>query len=113
MSVRDDIAAAASQTADVEIVSYYRQTLTSGYGFVKWARRDRDDSGLGWIDTWQVWVGLPQDVKASEKWLEGHLAELVSNVDEELVVTVVSPAELVLDGGSTNGLIIEGTRSAA
>lgn len=113
MGVREDLAAAASTVTGVTVAAEYRQSLTPYFGFVKWGSRVRDDSGLGWMDTWQVWIALPQDVKTAEAWLSEHLAELIAAIDDELVVTTVIPADLVLEGGSTNGLIIEGTRPAA
>lgn len=113
MGAREDIATAASSIEGIEVSAQYRQSLTPFYGFVKWSARNRDDSGLGWMDTWQVWLALPQDVKTSEAWLTDNLDALVSAVDDEVVVTTAIPADLVLEGGSTNGLIIEGTRPAA
>lgn len=109
---RVDIAAAATASG-VDVSPDYRQTLQPYAGFVKWSGRNRDDSGFGWIDVWQVWLALPQDVRTAEQWLGEHLAPLVAAVDAELVVTTVSPAELVLDASKTNGLIIEGTRASA
>lgn len=110
MSARADIAAAASTVAGVDIASEYRQSLTPYHGFVKWNGLNRDESGLGWMDTWQVWLALPQDVKTAETWLEANLPALLDALAPELYVTTVSPAELVLEGGSINGLIIEGAR---
>jgi hypothetical protein len=110
--VRSDIAAAIN-FAWVEVAPEYRQNLAPYSGFVKWGGRIRDDSGLGWIDTWQIWIALPQDVKTAEEWLSGRLDELLQAVHTELVITSALPAELVLPGGSTNGLIIEGTRASA
>lgn len=113
MGAREEIAAAASTVDGVTITATYRQTLKAGQGFVKWNGRDRDDSGLGWIDTWQVWVAVPQVVEAAETWLEGHLDDLIEQLDTELVVTSATPADLVLGSTATNGLIITGTRPAA
>ncbi|RYB91002.1 hypothetical protein EUA93_18885 [Nocardioides oleivorans] len=112
-TARDDIAAAATGSLDVTIYPEYRQTLQAYTGFVKWNGRARDDSGLGWIDTWQVWFALPQDVRTAEQWLADRLDDLLGAISTELVITNVVPADLVLGGGgSTNGLIIEGARAA-
>ncbi|MBS2939586.1 hypothetical protein KDN32_17745 [Nocardioides sp. J2M5] len=110
MAARADIAAAASTVVGLDIAAEYRQSLQPFTGFVKWNGLNRDDSGLGWIDTWQVWVALPQDVKAAEQWIATHLRDLLVALADELYVTTATPADLVLEGGSTNGLIIEGAR---
>lgn len=111
--IRAEIATAASVLDGVKVSPNYRQRVKPRDGFVKWAGRVRDDSGLGWIDTWQVWIVLAQDVETAERWLAEHLDQLVANLDEALVVTAATPAELLLGDKPTNGLIIEGTRPAA
>lgn len=113
MTTRADIATAASTVAGVNVTPDYRQIVKAGEGIVKWSGRIRDDSGLGWMDTWQVWIAIPQTVKAGEKWLTDHLDQLIAAIDDELVVTAALAADLVLGSTSTNGLIIEGTRPAA
>lgn len=113
MSTRTDIATAASAVDGVNVTPDYRQTLKVGEGFVKWSGRVVDDSRLGWIDTWQVWLGLPQDRAAGEAWITEHLDALLDALDVELVVTAALAADLVIGTTKTNGLIIEGTRSAA
>lgn len=110
---RADIAAAANQIDGLNIVGHYRQHLKPRDGFVKWNGRTPDDSGLGWIDTWQVWVVLAQDVKAAEEWIAANVAPLIAAVQDEIVVTGAIPAELLLGNKTVNGLIIEGTRLAA
>ena len=110
---RAEIAAAASTVEGVTVTAEYRQTLRPGHGFVKWNGRTRDDSGLGWLDIWQVWLALAQDVNTAEGWITDHLDTLIAAVDDQIVVTDASPADLMLGGHSTNGLIIEGTRPAA
>lgn len=111
-TARDDIALALT-FAWVDVTAEYRQSLAPASGFVKWNGRTVDDSGFGWIDTWQVWIALSQDVKTAEQWLADHLPELLAAANTELVVTSAYPAELVLGAGTTNGLIIEGTRASA
>jgi hypothetical protein len=113
MSARSEIATAASTVEGFTVTPEYRQTLKPGEGFVKWSGRARDDSGLGWIDTWQVWIAFPQVITESEKWLTDHLDALVAAIDTELVVTTATAADLILGSTATNGLIIEGTRSGA
>lgn len=110
MTTRTDIAEAASLVAGVSVTPYFRQSLKSGDGFVRLASRARGDNGFGWVDTWEVWLAIPQDVVAAEKWLEANLQDLIDELDDELVVTNAAPAELALPGGVINGLIIAGTR---
>ena len=113
MTTRDELATVATALDGINVTAHYRQSLKPGDGFVKWNGRDRDDSGLGWIDTWQVWVALPQDIGAAETWITDHLGALIEAVDDVLVVTSIIPRELLLGTKPTNGLIIEGTRPAA
>jgi hypothetical protein len=113
MSAQDEVAAAASTVTGVDVTAHYRQSLKTGDGFVKWEGRTRGDEGLGWIDTWQVWIALPQDVKSGQAWLTEHLEQLIDAIDDVLVVTAAAPRELLLGSKPTNGLIIEGTRPSA
>lgn len=110
MTTREEIAAAANSVAGLNVSAYFRQSLKTGDGFVRLASRVRGDNGFGWIDTWEVWVALPQDVLAGEKWLETNLQDLMDSLDEELVVTSAAPADLALPQATVNGLIVAGTR---
>lgn len=111
MTTRDDLAAAATLPGVTKITPYYRQSLTTGDGFVRLASRAREGNGFGWVDTWEVWLAVPQNVPAAEKWIEANLDALMGSLDTELIVQSGRPAELVLDDMATvNGLIIAGTR---
>lgn len=112
-ATRTAIADAASTVTGVTCTPYYRQSLRPGDACVRLARRDRDASRLGWIDTWQVWLALPQDVAAAEAWLDAHMADLVAALRPELVVTSIAPAELVLGANTVSGAVIEGARAGA
>ena len=109
MTAREEIAAAATIDGLTNVTPYYRQTLTARQGFVRLVSRVRGDNGFGWIDTWQIWLALEQDVVKTEKWLEQHLSDLMAAVDQELVVTSAAPMELGLST-VVPGLIIAGTR---
>jgi len=108
---REAIAAAASTVEGIACSAHYRQSLTAGTASVRLAASNRASNGFGFVHTWQVWIALTQDVAAAERWMDAHLSELVTALDPELLVTSVTPSELVLaGGGSINGLIVEGAR---
>lgn len=115
MSSRDDIATALNGASlGLNVSTHYRQTLKPFDGFVKWNGRTPDSTGLGWINSWQVWLALPQDVKAAEVWLDTNLDALVQALHTEVYVTSVNPAELLIgDGAAANGLILEGSLPAS
>lgn len=113
MSTREDIATAMNATGLVKVKPYYRQSLRPFDGFVKWNGQDQGSERIGYVNRWQVWIALPQDVVAAEKWLEQNLSTLVEALDTEVIVTSATPAELVLGDNSVNGLIIEGSLSAS
>lgn len=110
---REAIAAAASSVAGVKCTPYYRQSLKPGDACVRLQVRTRSANGFGYVDTWQVWLALPQDVAAAEKWLDQHGPALVEALDPEFIggVQTITPAELVLGNGhTTNGVIYQGPR---
>jgi hypothetical protein len=115
MSARDDIAAALNGASlGLNITGYYRQSLRPFDGFVKWSGQVQASNKFGWVNTWQVWLALPQDIKAAEQWLDTNLGALVQAFDSEVIVTSVVPAELIVgDGAAVNGLILEGSLSAS
>lgn len=108
---RAAISDAASTVTGVNCKPYYRQSLKSGDAFVRLARRAPDPSGLGDTVVWQVWLALPQDVLAAEKWLDERVGDLYAALRGEMTITSITPAELVLGGtNSVNGVIVEGAR---
>lgn len=115
MTAREDLATAAETVAGVtSCTAYGRQTLRPGDGYVRFARREPDPSGLGFTDVWQVWITLPQDLNAAEKWLEDHLDALGAALAQEMTVTAITPAELVMPSGPpTNGVVVEGARETS
>lgn len=112
MTTRSDLADAATGVAGTKVSGTYRQSLKPLDGFVKWNGRRAGDNGHGWLDDWQIWLALHQDVVTAEAWIADHLQDLIDALDVELVVTSAVPAELVLGTTSVNGLIIEGSREA-
>lgn len=114
MSDREEIAAALTAAVDVvDVAAKYRQSLAPFQGFVRWNGRLRGSEGLGWVDEWQVWLALPQDVKKAESWLDAHLPELLAALDDEAIATSATPAELVLGSNAVNGVILSGSRPAS
>ncbi|HWI43265.1 MAG TPA: hypothetical protein VNS81_06565 [Nocardioides sp.] len=110
---RAAIAAAASTVAGVNCSPYYRQSLDPGDACVRLSVRTKASNGFGYVDTWQVWLALPQDVEDAEKWLDDRGAEVVAALNPEFIggIRTITPAELVLGGGTaTNGVIYEGAR---
>lgn len=112
MTVREDIATAASTVAGVNVTPYYRQNLRSGSGFVRLGPRNRPDNGFGWLDTWEVWIAAPADIEAAEKWIEAKQDALLAALDAEMIVSSLTPSELVLGSTTTPGIVISGVRGA-
>lgn len=110
MTVREDIAAAASSVEGVSVSPYFRQVVKPGEGMVRLARRSRDDSGLGFIDTWQVWIAGSQDVAITEKSIEQMMPALITSLSEVMVITTITPSELVFQNITVPGVIYEGAR---
>jgi hypothetical protein len=113
-TVRAEIAAAATLIEGVNVSPYYRQSLKPGDGFVRLGQRGRDGSGIGFLDTWEIWLALSQDVLTAEQWLEDNLDDLLVSLHSAMYVTTVTPTELVIGtgGASIPGVIIAGTREA-
>lgn len=106
---REAIAAAASTVAGVHVTPYFRQVTKAGQGMV---RRDRTDypNRFGGVVSWQVFVFLPQDLSAAERWLDENGPALVEAVSGELTVRAMTPQQLALDAGAVPVVVIEGTR---
>lgn len=111
-ATRTAIAAAVNAVEGVNVTAYRRQQLTPYEGFVHLVRRVKPGNRLGWMDTWQVWIALPQDVAAAEAWTDTALPALLEAADDELIVTSAFPAELQTAPGAPTvpGLVIEGAR---
>jgi hypothetical protein len=112
MSTRDALAEAASLPNVTNVAVYYRSSLKPGDGFIRMAQRSRDDSGFGFMQTWEVWLALPASPVDAEKWLDAHLGVLLDALNTVMVVTTATPSELVLGASSVNGVIISGAIAA-
>lgn len=110
-SLRTSIAAAANAVlGENRCAPYYRSSTRPGDAWVSFARRDRDDTGLGFMAAWEVRVALHQDLAAAEAWVDENSDDLTEAVAVWLVITSVVMVTLVTDTGNTPGLIIEGVR---
>lgn len=113
MSARSEIAAAASSVAGVAVNPHYRQDPNPGRGFVQLVTTDRDDTGLGFVDTWHVVIMLAQDWHSAETWVDANRAALAAALNPELLVTRMFTQTIQLDNGpSVPCLVVEGTRES-
>lgn len=112
MSVREEIAKAATVDGLTKVSPYYRQSTKAGDGFVQLLELNRGDNGFGFMATWQVVIFVPQDVEAAEKWMENHLQTLIDALEDELIVTNAGPDTALLPSGATNTITITGAREA-
>lgn len=108
---REAIAAAANTVEGVNVSPHYRQSTKSGDGFVALGRGDRSSNGIGFMNKWEVFVALPQDLETAEKRLDVLLNPLVTALSTELVVTGFYPTDLTLGSGSLPCVVIEGSRA--
>ena len=91
---------------------YYRQSLKPGDAMVRLDARARDRSGVGYVDTWQVWMAIPQDVTQAEKWLDTNIPVITAALEPLLWVSTITPSTLQVGSQQTNGVIFEGTRES-
>lgn len=89
---------------------YYRSSARPGDAWVSFARRDRDDTGLGYMAAWEIRVALHQSLEAAEKWVDAHADDLADAVGQHLIITAVVFVTLVTDQGNVPGLVVEGVR---
>lgn len=111
MSVRDDLAAAASTVAGVRCSPTYKQLTKQGDALVRFDHTDRDSTGFGFIDTWQVYVMTHQDLATAEAYVEANRDALAAALAAEMVVTLLQPVDFALDTGNVPALLIQGTRA--
>lgn len=110
MSVREDLAAAASSVEGISVQPYFNQTTKAGSGMVRMDRTDYPNV-FGGIVTWQILVMLPQDIAQAEKYLEAKAPALVAALSEHMVVRTVAPQQIQIEGAQIlPALVISGTR---
>lgn len=109
-AVRAALAAAANTVSGISCSPYYKQTTKSGDAMVRLERINYPNR-FGGVVTWQVLLILPQDVATAEKYLEDKVPGVVAALSQEMVVSSVTPRELILnDGVRLPCVSIEGTR---
>lgn len=111
-TARDDLSAAATTVPDVTCKPRYWQISNPGDALVRLDALARDDTGFGYLATWQVQVALSQDLAEAETWIDAHIDALTDALTDVMVVTLVQPVDLVLDTGRVPALLIQGTRAA-
>jgi hypothetical protein len=112
-AVRNEIANAAKTVTGINSTPYFRQSVRPFDASVRLAVSNRSTNGFGFMDTWQVWIALPQDLATADKWLDDNKDALTNALGEAMIVVSVTPSELVTDGGTIPGVIIEGARESA
>lgn len=90
MTVRADLAAAASTVEGVTAHPYFKQGSHPGHTFVRIARIDYPNF-TGGVVRWDLLVVLPADAAEAEKYLETKIPLVREAVAEHLVVTEVVP----------------------
>lgn len=111
MSVRDEIAAGCTLPGVTNVTPHYRQTTKPGEGIVHLAGLARSDNGFGYMDTWQVVILLPQDIRSAQLWMDEHLTALVVAAEEVLILTSADPAQVPMSEGTVPALVLEGVRA--
>jgi hypothetical protein len=109
MNTRDEIAAALTLDGITNVTGLYRQSLRPGDGFVRLGVRTRDASGFGYMQAWEVWIAVPGDLAAAETWLDTNLDQITEAASTVLVVTTITPSELVLGASTANGIVVAGS----
>lgn len=106
------ISEAASSVPGVSCTPYHRTLTKQGQACVRLAARNRSSNGFGFLDTWQVWVALGQDIASAERWLDDNVTDMTDALASEFIggVQSITPAELVFGTTSVNGVIFEGAR---
>jgi hypothetical protein len=108
---REELAEAANTVEGLDVSPTYRQSLAPKQGLVRFARRDRPQNGFGWLETWQVWIAMAQDLYGAELALEVIQDELMDALGDVMTVTSLVPSDLVLPNNPiVPGIVVEGVR---
>lgn len=111
LELREALATAADTVLGTDhCAPYYRQSAKPGDAWVTWPRMDRDDTGLGFMEAWEVRVVCTQNLADAEQWADENTAALVEALSQHLTITAAYMATLVMDAGTYPGLVVEGVR---
>lgn len=110
MSARTDIADALSTIEGINCSLYYRNSTKNGDAHLRLATKTVDDTGLGFIDRWEIVIPINQNVAQTEQWIEEHAAEIIEALSPEMIITAITPREIAFESAVVNGVIIEGAR---
>lgn len=107
---RAAIAAAANTVAGINCSEYTRQLDKTGEACLRIDTVNYPNP-FGGVATWEVFIALPQDVKAAEQWLDANVDALVAALNTEMVVQTVTPTSIRYDTGIERpGVAIQGFR---
>lgn len=112
MSTRTDLAAAANTVDGITAHPYVVGDTEPGTVYPRLERIEYPNP-FGGINHWNVVLVLPQDLAASEQYVETKLPALKAALDPHIVITAVLLQRLQLDGiGTLPVAFINGHREA-
>jgi hypothetical protein len=110
MTVREQLAEAASTVDGVTVTPYYVGANGPGRGFIRLDRVDYPNR-FGGVARWNVVLHVPDDITKAEQWVEAKAPLVRDALAEHLVVTSVVPGRIDLLGvGVFPCLFINGHR---
>jgi hypothetical protein len=97
VTVREDIATAASTVDGITASPYYKQGTNPGRA---WVRLDRIEypNPFGGIFFWNLVVVLPKDMAQAEQYIEQKVPLINGAIEEFLVIDEVAPQWLNING---------------
>lgn len=111
--VRQAIADACNSVEGVKVSAYFRQDPNPGTGLVRFGGTNRPNR-LGGLNTWQVVIFVSQDIADAERWIDGHVPQLLDALEPEMGHPLAAePQQLALDTGTVPVVVIQGTREEA
>lgn len=114
MTVREEIAAAASTVDGIEVFPEYEHVTTPGQGYVTWLRTEYPNT-LGGEDYWGIVITLPPDTAAAQAWVAENLQPLWKALRKSRAMTVTGArpdVDLPTDNQAQKVLIVEGHRES-
>lgn len=99
MSVRVEIADAASTVDGITAHPYFKQGSHPGHTFVRIDRIEYPNP-FGGVCFWSVIVVLPSDMEQAEKFIETKVPLIRAAIDPHLAITEVVPQRLNIMGTS-------------